>query len=133
MNALYLVRGVPGSGKSTLAKSLLSAGVVDYSLEADQYFTDPTTGKYAFDGAKISEAHLDCQHRARMHLLAGNSIAVCNTSTTEKEVETYSNIADKYSARFVSLIVENRHSGKNTHGVPEEKIQQMKDRFSVKL
>jgi hypothetical protein len=29
--------------------------------------------------------------------------------------------------------VENRHDGVNEHGVPEDKIQAMKDRFEVKL
>jgi hypothetical protein len=29
--------------------------------------------------------------------------------------------------------VENRHGGVNEHGVPEDKLQIMKDRFEVKL
>jgi hypothetical protein len=29
--------------------------------------------------------------------------------------------------------VENRHGGINEHGVPEEKLEQMKNRFEVKL
>jgi hypothetical protein len=32
-----------------------------------------------------------------------------------------------------SLIVENRHGGVNLHGVPEEKLNQMKTRFEIKL
>jgi hypothetical protein len=32
-----------------------------------------------------------------------------------------------------TVIVENRHGGKNIHGVPEDKLQIMKDRFEVKL
>jgi hypothetical protein len=31
------------------------------------------------------------------------------------------------------LIVENRHGGVNEHGVPEEKLVQMKNRFEVQL
>jgi hypothetical protein len=31
------------------------------------------------------------------------------------------------------MIVENRHGGKNTHGVPDEKVEVMKNRFQVKL
>jgi hypothetical protein len=30
-------------------------------------------------------------------------------------------------------IVENRHGGKNTHGVPENTIEVMRDRFEFKL
>jgi hypothetical protein len=29
--------------------------------------------------------------------------------------------------------VENRHGGTNVHNVPEDKIEQMKNRFSIKL
>jgi hypothetical protein len=63
----------------------------------------------------------------------GDSVAVSNTSTTEKEVETYRKIAEDCNANFVSIIVENRHGGVNIHNVPEDKIQQMKNRFSIKL
>jgi hypothetical protein len=31
------------------------------------------------------------------------------------------------------MIVENRHDGKNVHGVPEDKLEIMKNRFEVKL
>jgi hypothetical protein len=32
-----------------------------------------------------------------------------------------------------SVIVENRHGGTNKHGVPEDKIQLMKNRFEIKI
>jgi hypothetical protein len=32
-----------------------------------------------------------------------------------------------------SLIVENRHSGDNIHGVPSESIERMKNRFEIQL
>jgi hypothetical protein len=31
------------------------------------------------------------------------------------------------------MIVENRHGGKNNHGVPDEKVEVMKNRFQIKL
>lgn len=68
-----------------------------------------------------------------MFSIGGYSVAVSNTSTTEREVETYTKIAEESGAKFVSIIVENRHDGVNIHNVPEEKVQQMKNRFSVKL
>ena len=42
-------------------------------------------------------------------------------------------LAEKYGYRVHSLIVENRHGGVNEHGVPEEKLEQMKNRFEIKL
>jgi len=130
---LYLIRGVPGSGKSTFAQELEDACVVSYVLEADNYFINQSTGEYNFDASKLKQAHEWCQLSAIRSLNNQNSVAVSNTSTTEKEVETYRKIAEECNANFVSLIVENRHSGVNIHNVPEDKIQQMKQRFSIKL
>lgn len=132
MPVLYLIRGVPGSGKTTFAKSLFYANLVDGVFEADQFFID-NEGEYKFNASKLGEAHIYCQGSTRNALKEGWNVAVSNTSTTEKEVETYRKIAEECNANFVSIIVENRHGGVNQHGVPEDKIQQMKNRFSVKL
>lgn len=129
---LYLIRGVPGSGKSTFANQLLRQGVVHQVLEADKYFIDGE-GKYNFDPSKLREAHEWCQLRTKKYLLDGDSVAVANTSTTEKEVAIYQQIAELTGSNFVSIIVENRNNTENQHGVPPEKIQQMKNRFSLKL
>lgn len=131
---LYLIRGVPGSGKSSLAKQLEDCNLVGAVLEADDYFVDTVSKEYKFDASKLKQAHEWCQGHTK-HWLGTHrlSVAVSNTSTTEKEVETYRKIAEECNANFVSLIVENRHGGVNVHNVPEDKIQQMKQRFSVKL
>lgn len=131
MQTLYLIRGVPGSGKSTLAAELKFCGVVDAVFEADDAFH--TKDGYVFDASGLKQAHHYCQQNTKTCLADGYSVAVSNTSTTEKEVETYQQIAKEYGVRFVSPIVENRAGTNNIHNVPEEKIQQMKNRFSVKL
>lgn len=132
-STLYLIRGIPGGGKSTFAGQLEQSGLVDYVVEADDYFIDQHTGEYKFDASKLKLAHENCQASTSNLLLCGCSIAVSNTSTTEKEVETYRKIAEDCNANFVSLVVENRHGGTNVHNVPDDKIQQMKHRFSIKL
>ena len=129
---LYLIRGVSGSGKSSLAQCLLNSGVVAAIHEADSYFTQEDGG-YVFNPSKLGQAHSLCQANAFEDLKAGKSVAVSNTSTTEKEVAVYQQMAEELGAKFVSLVVESRHSGKNQHGVPEEKLEQMRKRFSVKL
>lgn len=129
---LYLIRGIPGSGKTTFAESLFYASLVDRVFEADQFFID-NEGEYKFNASKLGEAHTYCQNNTRYALKAGWNVAVSNTSTTEKEVETYRKIAEECDADFVSIVVENRHGGVNQHNVPENKIQQMKQRFSIKL
>ena len=117
-----MIRGVCGSGKSTFARTLFSAGIVSAIVEADQYFC--STGEYRFDASKLHAAHTWCQGVVRHCLKDNTSVAVSNTSTTEKEVETYRKIAEDYNANFVSIIMENRHDGTNIHNVPEDKIQQ---------
>ena len=62
-----------------------------------------------------------------------NEIVVSNTLTQDWEMKPYFDLANKYGFRVVSLIIENRHGGTNIHGVPEEKIQAMRDRFEISL
>jgi len=128
---LYLIRGLPGSGKSTFAKQLFDSDVISAYFEADQYFM--LDGVYKFNPSLLGVVHNHCQESTKYILSRGDSVAVSNTSTTEKEVETYRKIAEDYNATFVSIVVENRHGGTNIHNVPEEKIEQMKNRFSIKL
>lgn len=100
---LYLIRGAPGAGKSTFAQTMYNAGIVANIFEADQYFDN--LGEYKFDPTKISLAHRDCQQKTRNALFDNLDVAVSNTSTTEREVETYAKIAEECGAKFVSIIL----------------------------
>jgi adenylate kinase family enzyme len=130
---LYIVRGIPGSGKSTFAKTL--GGI---HIEADQYFMDGE-GNYNFDGSKIKLAHEYCRAQTGAWMSSDglqvnvDKIVVSNTFTQEWEMEPYFELAKKYGYKVFSLIVENRHGGTNEHNVPEDKIEQMKNRFEYKL
>jgi len=125
---LYIVRGVPGSGKTTLAKQL-TANV----FEADHYFYD-NDGNYNFIPSEIKEAHKECQQFVGYAMESGiEKIAVSNTFTQEWEMEPYFELAKKHGFNVFTIIVENRHGGLNQHGVPEDKIEQMKNRFEIKL
>ena len=132
MKTLYIVRGIPGAGKSTFAKSI--GGV---HIEADQFFM--MNGKYNFDITKIKLAHEYCQNQTEAWMktdgtqVNNDKIVVSNTFTQEWEMEPYFKLAEKYGYRTFSLIVENRHGGVNEHGVPEDKLELMKNRFEVKL
>lgn len=135
MKNLYLVRGLPGSGKSTFAKSIAKPYQV---FEADQYFMK--FGRYRFDASKLKDAHEDCKQRVARRMrenlfnsLFFSNIVVSNTFTQEWEMKFYRILARRYGYRVHTIIVENRHKGVNVHGVPEDKLQAMEDRFEIKL
>jgi predicted kinase len=139
---LYLVRGVSGAGKSTFAKTL---GCPVY--EADSFFMvlrdfetneiiarHQTNGSYDFDPTKLKEAHESCRYSVEGSMIDSvPKIAVSNTFTQEWEMEPYFELAKKYGYKTFSIIIENRHGGVNTHGVPEDKLELMRNRFNVKL
>jgi predicted kinase len=132
MKELFLLRGLPGSGKSTLAKMLV--GEKDYChKEADMYFID-RLGNYNFIPSQIKEAHQWCKDDIEFSMKYDHSpVVVSNTFTQEWEMEDYYKLAEKYGYRVHSLIVENRHGGINSHGVPDETLEKMKNRFDLKL
>ena len=138
MKSLILLRGLPGSGKSTLANIISFDGAI---CEADQYFVDKETGEYEYNPDEIKIAHQWCKDEVEKRMkqnkdtwgLDYSEIFVSNTFTQEWEMESYYKLAEKYGYQVFSLIVENRHGGKNTHGVPDDKLEVMKNRFEIKL
>jgi malonyl CoA-acyl carrier protein transacylase len=72
-------------------------------------------------------------HRSRTGCSRKKRSLPFNTFTREWEFEDYIKLAKQNGYRVHSIIVENRHDGKSVHGVPDETIQKMKDRFEVKL
>jgi predicted kinase len=133
MKNLILLRGLPGSGKSTAAKLLGANGAGYAHHEADMYFMQD--GVYNFDASKLRNAHEWCRNQTEKSMMDDkiSVVIVSNTFTQEWEMEAYTNLANQYGYRVTSFIVENRHGGVNVHGVPEDKLQMMKDRFEFKL
>ncbi len=132
MKKLFLLRGLPGSGKSSLAKVMGNA--LSGHFEADMYFVNDN-GEYNFDATKLKQAHEWCRSEVEkvMGPFGFDEIFVTNTFTQEWEMKPYYELAEKYGYVVFSLIVENRHGGTNIHNVPEDKLEQMKNRFEVKL
>jgi dephospho-CoA kinase len=128
---LIIVRGLPGAGKSTVAE-LLSDEFYPV-ISADDFFT-LETGAYNFDVNKLHEAHAWCRDWVVKWMKENKEkIFVANTFTTESEVKSYYEIAREYDYNVISLIVENRHGGISIHNVPDDTLDKMKNRFSVKL
>jgi predicted kinase len=126
---IFLVRGLPGSGKSTLARQLCP---IDDVCEADKYFEGP--GGYNYVPSLIGKAHAWCKAQVESRMRQGTDrIAVSNTFTQEWELEPYLEMARQYGYTAISVIVENRHGSSNVHGVPDSKVDLMRQRFEVRL
>ena len=124
---LILVRGCPGAGKTTFAE------LIGYVISSDDYFIN-ANGEYIFDGSKLKYAHEQSRLRCEMQMGQKDKlIIVANTFTQKREMAPYFDLAEEYNYRVHTIIVENRHGGTNIHGVPDDKLKQMKDRFEVKL
>ena len=130
MKTLILLRGLPGSGKSTVAKLF---GDSLYHYEADMFFMDEKNN-YNFDSTKLKDAHNWCRHKTMDAMKEGHPLViVSNTFTQEWEMDAYYLLAEETGYRVVSIIVENRHGGKNIHDCPEDKVEIMRNRFEIKL
>jgi predicted kinase len=135
--SLYIVRGLPGSGKTTFAEALVGSDFL--VCEADKFFYDKD-GNYNFDASLLKQAHEWCRNRVETYMKDSlvndqfyREIAVSNTFTQEWEMKDYISLAEQYGYRVFSIIVENRHGNKNLHGVPDDTIKRMKDRFQISL
>jgi predicted kinase len=130
MRDFIILRGLPGNGKSSLAKLICEENAI---FEADNFFYNEN-GEYVFDVNKLNEAHKECFNGVKTAMAKSvNKIVLSNTSTTEKELKPYLELAKEFNYRVFSVIVENRHGNKSIHDVPEETITKMVNRFNVKL
>lgn len=132
MIKLILFRGLPGAGKTTLATE-----ICDQVFAADDFFTDEE-GNYNFYRESLRQAHKQCLKNTEAAIIksldyATHTIGVTNTFTTEKELQPYLDLANHYSIKCFSVIVENRHGNKSIHDVPQETLDLMRNRFTVKL
>jgi predicted kinase len=130
---LKLIRGWSGSGKTTKAEELIKKYPEKrYVLfEADMFFVNPETGVYEFDARKLHRAHEWCQNETRRALAVGKNVLVANTFTRKWEAEAYFEMAKKHNAEVTVINCTGNYA--NTHGVPEEAVQRMKDRWEYSI
>jgi predicted kinase len=132
-NALILLRGLPGSGKTTLAK-VLSENNTYPIFSVDDFFTNKVTGEYLFNFKNNHLAYKQCEELTKEAIQQNRTkIFVHNTFTMDWELEPYFKLAAEFNYELFVLTVENYHGKQNTHGVSEEQLQKMADKYKVKL
>jgi predicted kinase len=130
--SLILLRGLPGSGKSTLAEVLSEGGKYPV-LSVDSYFS-AEDGTYEFRFRENHLAYKKCEEDTAAAMRNGlPKIFVDNTFTLEWEMEPYFRLAGELRYRVFVVTVENRHGGKNIHGIDEESLRKMADKYKVIL
>lgn len=132
---LCLMRGIPGSGKSFFAKQLCETPKGDTSAI---YSTDDfwqTSSGYLFNPHRLGEAHAWNKDRVRKDTKS-DIIIVDNTNIRLKEILPYLEIAAEHDRDVMIMESPTEWAWdvdecfkRNTHGVPRETIQRMKDRY----
>lgn len=131
--SLILLRGLPGSGKSALAKVLSENGQFPI-FSVDDFFTNPSTGDYQFDYKTNHIAYKQCEDNCKKAMEKKiPKIFVHNTFTMDWELEPYFKLAKELGYKLFVLTLENYHQTGNTHGVTEEQLQKMAEKYKVKL
>ena len=102
-----------------MAREMVANGFVHF--EADMYFT--VDGVYAYDPARIQDAHDWCQRMTRQALRDGQRVVVSNTFTRLHEMTPYRGMVNEIR------VAEARGRWQNTHGVPAEMVERMAQRW----
>jgi predicted kinase len=131
--SLIILRGLPGSGKSTLA-TILAENNKYPVFSIDDFFTDPTTGKYTFEFEKNHLAYKACEEKT-LECMKNNTekIFLHNVFSLEWEIEPYFKMAAENNYSVYVVTVENRHGNKNIHEIGDEQIEKMAAKYQVKL
>lgn len=128
MKTVFILRGIPGNGKSKLADTLCENYKSSVICCADDYFTNFETGDYNWDAEKIGSAHLWCKNLFKENLEDQTDIiVVANTNIRQRDVKIYRNLALEYNYLVFVLTVENWHDGQDSHNVPIEVKEKMKE------
>lgn len=124
---LVILRGLPGSGKSTFAE-LFRAPI----CSADDFLM--VDGVYVWTQARVRRAHELCETKCKSLMEAEEPLIILsNMNVKARDWRTYREMAEKHDYMVFTVIVENRHGGKNSHGVTDEMLKDIEERFSIML
>ena len=125
---LIIIRGLQGSGKSTVAELFGTKAICC----ADDYFM--RGGKYQWYGHILPAAHAWCIKKCRRFMKKqACRIVIDNTNVKARDLVPYTDLARQFGYMVHTIIVENRHGGVNSHGVPQEALERLEAKFDIKL
>jgi predicted kinase len=125
---LIIVRGLQGSGKSTVAQLFGTKAICC----ADDYFV--RGNKYQWYGHMLPTAHTWCIRKCKRFMKKQATVIVIdNTNVKARDLVPYNDLARQFGYMVHTIIVENRHGGKNSHDVPEDAINRLRAKFDIQL
>jgi energy-coupling factor transporter ATP-binding protein EcfA2 len=129
MKRMYILVGPPGCGKSHITGMINEAVGPLAVCSADHFFEQD--GVYRFNPTLLHSAHRDCQNRALKAVDQGyGTVVIDNTATRHKERKYYLALAEQYN--YIPVVVSFPETGHtNIHGVPAEKVKEMRDRMDL--
>jgi predicted kinase len=138
MSQVLVLRGLPGSGKSTHARALADKARAEgrsvVVVSTDDFFVELGGGTYAFDVAKLGEAHATCFRRFLAALGARTELVVVdNTNTSAIEMSPYmlGAYAFGYTAKVLQIACDRERAlTRNVHGVPVASFDAMSSAFA---
>ncbi len=126
---LYIIRGLPGAGKTELGRTLATS-----VFSADDFFVG-SDGQFRYDHTRIGDAQKWCQELLTKWYSTGRgSAAVANTFSRRWEMQSYL-LWRPVDVRLVVIdlfdqgLSDKVLAARNTHGVPETKIAEMRARW----
>lgn len=133
---IYLLRGLPGSGKTSLARKLKRDFPSAVVFSTDDYFL-MEDGSYIYNPDLLQDAHKWNQKRAGKAVSRGRTpIIIDNTNILAWHMKPYAVMAleNRYQVIFLEPNTEWKFNvrelaRRNSHGVPREKIQRMKNAY----
>ena len=127
---VYILRSVSGAGKSTLANKLAPSWCI---FEADKYLYDGS-GRYDWTPERLQAAHKQCFERYCQYVEDGlGPLVVSNTNTSRREFQKYIDKATAADYTVISIVLENRHGGVDTHNVPAATLDAQEQRIRSSL
>ena len=132
MKLVIINRGVPGSGKSSFISKMKELAIgksIEVHSTDDLCMVD---GKYCFDFKLAGERHRKNLKNFTESLKEGIEIVFCdNTNIKARDYNKYVSAAKQYDYNYVAIVFYpdsiEKHLERNTHGLPEETLINMKD------
>lgn len=125
--AVIIIRASSGAGKSTFASFIQSLYPKAVICCADDYFYDKH-GNYNFNASQLGAAHLNCKKKFEFSLDNGaECVIVSNTNVKSSEWKYYHDLALERGYKVFFLVIENRHGGKDCHGLSQETLKRQKE------